>query len=284
MRRWKLALAVAVTLGVAIWGIGFAGNRAEPTGLGSMKVPSFAKLARQAAGTGAIRPLGQPEFNATFASGKLDNKLWSTCYPWMDGPSGCTNFGEVAEYEWYMPGQVSISGQSLALHAEQIPTSGLSKNGKPQEYNCRSGMVTSYPGFRFEYGYVQVEAWIPESLGLWPAIWLAAANEQWPPEIDMLESWGVRTQAAVYFHPVGAEVVGNVMHPGIPQGWHTISLSWTKSQLTYFIDGKALLTVHQRIPHQQMYFVLNLAEWQPARTSAYCNGQLLIRSVKVWRI
>jgi beta-glucanase (GH16 family) len=286
MRRWRLALAAAVALGIAVWAVGFAGSHAVPTGLGQAagRLPSFAKLAREAAAKGAITPIGPPEFSATFTSGKLDNKLWATCYPWMDGPSGCRNFGSAPEYEWYLPSQVSISGQTLALRAEQVPTSGLNQNGQPQEYSCRSGMVTTYPGFRFEYGYIQVEAWIPESLGLWPAIWLAAANEKWPPEMDLLESWGNRFQAAVYFHAVGAAVVGNVMHPGIPQGWHTIALSWTKSQLTYFIDGKEFLTAHQRIPAQQMYFIVDLAEWQPPSTPAYCSGQLLIRSIKVWRV
>jgi hypothetical protein len=33
-----------------------------------------------------------------------------------------------------------------------------------------------------------------------------------------------------------------------------------------------------------MYFIANLAEYQPTSTPAYCNGQLLIRSIKVWHV
>jgi beta-glucanase (GH16 family) len=286
MQRWRLALAAAVALGVAICGVGFVSNHAEPTGLGkaAVKLPSFAKLARQATAKGAITPLGPPEFSATFTSGKLDKKIWAVCFPWMNQSSGCTDFGNVDEHQWYLPSQVDVAGQALALHAQQIPTAGFDKNGQRQQYSCRSGMVTTYPGFRFEYGYVQVEAWIPASPGLWPAIWLAAANLQWPPEIDLIESWGVNNKSAAYFHPADAAPVAGRMSPPISQGWHTFALSWTQSQLTYFVDGNVLLTVRQQIPHQQMYFIANLAEYQEPITPSYCNGQLLIRSIKVWRI
>jgi len=284
MRRWRLALATAVALGMAICGIGLVSSHAEPTGLGQTKLPSFAKLAKRASAKGAITPIGTPEFSATFTSGKLDKRLWSTCFPWMDHPSGCTDFGNSFEQQWYLPSQVSVSGNALSLRAQQIPTAGKNKDGQPKQYSCRSGMATTYPGFRFEYGYVQVEAWIPAAPGLWPAIWLAAANQQWPPEIDMIESWGASVHSGVYFHPIGAKFVTGLLHPPISQGWHTFALSWTQSQLTYFVDGKVHLTVHQGIPHQQMYFIANVAEYQPPRTPAYCNGQLLIRSIKVWHI
>jgi beta-glucanase (GH16 family) len=288
MRRWKLVLAVAVAVGAAIWAVGFSGDRVQPTGLGPTRSPSFAKLARKAAVKGTITPAGTPEFSATFTGHKLDTAIWGTCYPWMDQPSGCTNLGNGAEgHQWYLPSQVQLSGGNLALVAQQVPTAGVDAGGQPYEYPCRSGMVTSYPGFRFEYGFVQVEAWIPTSPGLWPAIWLGAANLNWPPEIDMLESFSgpgsVLPHSAVYLHSTGGKASGQTMSPMITQGWHTIALSWTESQLTYYIDGKVLMTVHQGIPHQPMYFIANLAEWLPITGPADCNGQLLIRSVKVWK-
>jgi beta-glucanase (GH16 family) len=290
MRRWKLALAVAVALGVAIWGVGLRSNHVQPSGLGltRARLPSFAKLAHEASLKGTMTPAGTPEFSATFTGHQLDTAIWSTCYPWMDRPSGCTNLGNnTEEQQWYLPSQVRVSGGDLALTAEQIPTPGVDASGQPREYPCRSGMATTYPGFKFEYGFVQVEAWIPTAPGLWPAVWLAAANLNWPPEIDMLESFSGSSAAhsAVYFHSaVGNQLSAQTMSPMITQGWHTISLSWTESQLTYYIDGKVLMTVHQGVPQQPMYLIADLAEWLPAATPAYCNGQLLIRSVKVWKL
>jgi beta-glucanase (GH16 family) len=287
MRRWKLVLAVAVAVGAAIWAVGFSGDRVQPTGLGPTRSPSFAKLARKAAVKGTITPAGTPEFSATFTGHKLDTAIWGTCYPWMNLPSGCTNFGNGSGIqEWYLPSQVRVTGGNLALVAQQIPTTGTDASGQPYQYPCRSGMVTTYPGFKFEYGFVQVEAWIPTGPGLWPAIWLAAANLSWPPEIDMLESFSgsAGAHSAVYFHSaVGDQLTGQTLDPMITQGWHTISLSWTQNQLTYYIDDKVVMTVHQGIPDQPMYLIANLAEWLPT-AAGDCNGELLIRSVKVWKL
>ena len=69
-------------------------------------------------------------------------------------------------------------------------------------------------------------------------------------------------------------------------GWHTFSLSWTRTQLTWMLDGRVIMRSTQHIPHQQMYFIANLAdEVVPGRTAPgpQCSGSLLIRSVKVWK-
>jgi beta-glucanase (GH16 family) len=285
MRRWRLALSVALVLGLAIWGVGLQLSRVQPTGVGAttIKMPSYAKLVQKATSKGALKPVGPPEFSATFTGNTLDTSIWATCYPWSDKPTGCSNLGNDYEHQWYLPGQDRVSDGHLALVAQQLPTPGIDGSGQPVEYSCRSGLVTTYPGFQFEYGYIQVKAWIPEAPGLWPALWLAAANQKWPPEIDMLESWGDRFQSGVFFHPVGAPPVTELMAPPITQGWHTIALSWTASQITYYIDGTVMLTLRQGIPHQPMYFIANLAEYQAVTSPAYCKGQLLIQSVNVWR-
>jgi beta-glucanase (GH16 family) len=285
MRRWKLALVLALAIGAAIWGVGLRLSHVQPTGIvaAKLRMPSFAKLAHEATTKGSITPVGTPEFTATFTGNQLDTSVWTTCYPWADKPTGCTNLGNSFEHQWYMPSQVHVSGGSLAIVAQQTPTQGLDASGQPFTYSCRSGLVTTYKGFQFEYGFIQVKAWIPTGAGLWPAIWLAAANYAWPPEIDMLESWGKSFQSGVFFHPVNAPPVTELMEPPIKQGWHTISLSWTATQLTYYIDRTALLTLHEGIPHQPMYLIANLAEYQPVTSPAYCKGQLLIQSVNVWR-
>jgi beta-glucanase (GH16 family) len=282
MRRWKLGVGLAVVLGLAIWGLGMQGSRAEPSGLG----PATPKLRaiprpRPTAKPAIAQPTGKPEFSAAFTGNRLDTAVWSTCYPYMDLPTGCTNFGN-REYQWYLPSQVHVSDGNLRLVARRTATPGTTKHGAPHEYECRSGMVTTYPSLRFKYGYVQIAAWIPASPGLWPALWLAAANNSWPPEIDMLEAWGTSQAAGEYFHPVGAPQVREVVAPKLAFGWHTFALDWSKSQLTWIIDGKVMLTVHKRIPHQKMYLVLNVAEAvQP--TPGDCSGTMLVSSVKVWR-
>ena len=288
MRGWKPALGVAIVLTIGFWDVGIPGQQAQPARSGITSSP--APRVRAAASPGGIPPTAPPEFSATFAGSRLSTSVWATCYPWMDLPSGCRNFGN-REYEWYLPSQDQVSGGVLHLVALRSGTAGKAADGSPREYACRSGMVTTYPGFRFRYGYLQVVARIPASPGLWPALWLAAADLHWPPEIDILEGWGPETRkplnpnpyTAAYFHPVGAKYVKAVIPSNLAIGWHTFGLSWTRNKLIWLLDGKVVLTVRKRVPHQKMYFIADLAESLYPAHANQCNGSLLIRSVKVWK-
>jgi len=89
----------------------------------------------------------------------------ATCYPWAK--NGCTNFGNGGqEKEWYTASQDTVKNGFLNLIAQREPTAGVNAKGAPQEYACRSGMVTTFPGFRFKYGYLQITAHIPFKTGL----------------------------------------------------------------------------------------------------------------------
>jgi beta-glucanase (GH16 family) len=226
-------------------------------------------------------PKGKPEFSASFYGLHLNTKVWDTCYP-ADSQSGCTNFGN-KEYEWYVPGRVRLSKGVLSLSTRRVATKGKAADGKPKEYGCRSGMITSYPGFRFTYGFVQVVAKVPHKAGLWPALWLAAADLKFPPEIDMIEAWsGAKTETAAFLHPVGAPQDRGLIPESLTTNWQTYSLSWTKSRLTFYVGSKKVLTVTKRIPHQAMYFVANVAEYTKPEKGD-CYGGMQIRSVKVWK-
>jgi beta-glucanase (GH16 family) len=222
-------------------------------------------------------------FDARFTGSSLDTSVWATCYPWADVRTGCTNYGNT-EYQWFLPSQDRISGGSLHLVAEPVATSGRTAQGKPEEYSCRSGMVTTYPSFRFEYGVVQVVARIPSTGGLWSGLWLAAANLKWPPEIDILEYWGQPVDyTGLYLHPVtGPRVVAHPATGNLAAGWHTFTLYWTPDELAWFIDGRADLYTSQHVPHQMMYFIADLADYRLHQADG-CDGSLLIRSVKVWQ-
>lgn len=271
----------AVLLAVGIISAGWVWGLRVPAESGSRDVPSSPSLPR---------PLseGWPLiFDGQFTGQRLNTSAWGTCYPWAAQGSGCTNFGkDNHEREWYLPSQVRVSGGVLHLVAQHIPTSGRDAHGMPMEYACRSGMVTTFPSFRFKYGYVQIVARIPSGPGLWPALWLAAANLKWPPEIDIFERWArPRNRTGVYLHPVGAPlVIGHPATADLSVGWHTFSLLWTSSKLAWFIDGNRVMTVYQNIPDQPMYILADLASYGDQRAPGECDGTMLIRSVKVWRV
>lgn len=280
--KWRHTVALGIpVLGVlAVCGAGIlapvpaAGAQASVTAVAhpAIRVPK------------AVRPpKGKPRFDATFSGSHLSTKIWDTCYPKLANfNGGCTNWGNPQEEEWYQASQVKVSGGTVHLIARREKTVGATSTGARKVYGCRSGMITSYPGYRFEYGFVQVVARIPHAKGLWPALWLAAFNGKYPPEIDMVESWGVSQTTGSYFHGEGGYRARARYSPKLTVGWHTYSLSWTGSRLKYYVDSKLVLTVKKDVPRQRMYFIANLAEYKPAKTG-YCTGQLQIRSVKIWK-
>jgi beta-glucanase (GH16 family) len=297
MSRWRVVLGAVIVLAIGIWDVGLPGHSASP-GTAAAKPSASASPAQNLSApvvpdvAGVIHPKGAAEFNATFTGSRLDTSVWDTCYPWMD-QRGCMNFDNArTELEWYLPSQDQVYGGALHLVAQSLPTAGRSATGAPKEYACRSGMVTSDRGFQFEYGYIQVVAQIPATAGLWGALWLDPANFGWPPEIDILEAWGgPLPYAGSFFHYRSGTRLGHnkaVLSPATKAfGWHTFALSWTKTQMTWLLDGKVELTVRQHVPHQQMFFIANLAEAvspaQPNVGLGDCDGKLLIRSVKVWK-
>lgn len=317
-KYWRSALAVGVVCAVAavvIW-VGLAGQHSTPTrgaavhSSASVVASASPSPSASASSTipmpgvagipGIIHPQGKPEFSATFSGSTLDKSVWATCYPYQsfNFSTGCTNFGNIRhEDEWYTPSQVQVGNGTLNLIAQREPTAGYTSNGSAETYSCRSGMVTTYPGLQFQYGYIQIVANIPSGPGLWPALWLAAANLQWPPEMDILEAWGSGQSvdgppyAAVYYHfstPTNndAYIKATVAPPTLAIGWHTFALSWTATQMTWLLDGRAIMTTYQHIPQQKMFLIANLAEAVstdvPNVPPGQCSGDLQIRSVAVW--
>jgi beta-glucanase (GH16 family) len=273
---------LSAILAVGVVGVGVAAK------LHSKHSPS--KVVAVKLATPPVTPPASPPaswkltFNPSFTGTTLDSAVWDTCYPWDTSSSGCTNFGNTSDEdkEWYLSSQDQVSGGVLHLVAQREPTPGSDQQGAPKEYACRSGMVTTDPGFRFEYGYVQVVAKLPFGKGLWPALWLAAANEKWPPEIDIEEHWHTDPFERVYLHPtVGPRQGGEVSTPNLAVGWHTFTLSWTKTRLSWYYDGKQVFTTTTDIPQQSMYLIANLAV--DDASPGGCSGSLLIKSVKVWQ-
>ena len=279
MRGHKAAVGLGFTVLAVLWGLPAAG--ASASGPGAAALSTAGSASRHA--TAAVpQPKEKPEFDGTFRGLHLNRKIWDTCYPTMQSyHGGCQNWGNHEEAEWYLPSQVKVSKGRVALVAERTRTVGATSTGARKVYECRSGMITSYPGLRFKYGFVQVVAKIPHAEGLWPALWLLPANGQWPPEIDMVESWGVNVLTGSFYHPDTGRRSRSTYSPSLTEGWQTYSLSWTRSKLTYWVGNQVVLTVTKNVPRQRMFFLADLAEYLPAKPG-YCSGRMLIKSVKVW--
>jgi beta-glucanase (GH16 family) len=295
MRVGKVhAAAVGVVVAVAVAALGFVRGSVGPPAAGSARNvgPSPAPGIPFSRVRGPLRYISppvyasrlgsgwKPSFAAAFTGSRLDTSLWGTCYPW-EAEGGCTNFGNSDEDEWYVPAQDQVYDGALHLIARQAPTPGLSSNGGEKTYAYRSGMVTTYPGFRFQYGYLQVIAQIPYGLGLWPALWLAPANKAWPPEIDILEHYGTAADYTQHLHAANMSVLaGSEDTVNLAVGWHAFGLYWSPSRIIWYVDGQPVLSASQGVPQQPMYFIANLAVYQQ---NVAGSAALDIRSVTVWQ-
>jgi beta-glucanase (GH16 family) len=241
---------------------------------------SPARTAASPASDGPPASLGtswKQTFNATFTGSALNTSVWGTCYPW-ESAAGCANYGNSdIEYQWYTPSQDQVQDGALQLVAEKAPTDG---DGKTYDY--RSGLVTTFPGYKFQYGYIEVDARVPTATGLWSALWLAAANEQWPPEIDILEHWDAQNQYWEYYHPSNAPREDTSTPASDVTGWHEFGLYWDQSEIIWYIDGREVFHAVRNVPQQPMYFLANVAVHNSG-VSLSGDSSLDIKSVKVWQ-
>jgi beta-glucanase (GH16 family) len=223
-------------------------------------------------------------FSATFSGSELDDSVWSTCYPWFTAGTGCTNFGNPNEEEWYLPSQDEVSGGVLHLVATETPTTGTDEGGAAKTYPYASGMVTTDPSFTFTYGYVQIVASIPGGSDTWPALWMLSVSQNWPPEIDIMENWGAaNTEKATIWWGTSQDPLHKsttVTASNLTAGWHTFGLAWAPGALTWYLDGKVVATyTGGKVPDGPMYLLANLAIDGPAASGASFN----VKSVQVWQ-
>jgi hypothetical protein len=215
------------------------------------------------------------EFNGT----SLDLNNW---IPNVGGSSDTQLTPSANSPTTYDPSQATVSNGDLSLAA-------ISKTEDNEPYTS-GGVWTGNGKFSIAPTAntpVVMEARIDlpaASIGVianWPAFWAAGTN--WPNdgEIDTME--GLGGSAAYHFHygtssdeqSEGASVAGDYT------GWHTYSVIWTTSSVTFFYDGLQVGQLTSGITDQPMPIILNYAVGGyggPIVTPA----TMLVDYVRVW--
>lgn len=102
--------------------------------------------------------------------------------------------------------------------------------------------------FSFTYGFVEVRAKLPCSLGTWPAIWtLGTSPGNWPGigEIDIMEQRGTSSAekktvlATLHMaaHYGGGGITANRALPDACNAFHNYQLTWTSNKIELGVDG-----------------------------------------------
>ena len=172
----------------------------------------------------------------------------------------------------------------LTISADRAPEK-LSRDLGGFKYT--SGLISTQPSFSQTYGYFEMRAKLPAGKGVWPAFWLLPMDLSWPPEIDVMESVGDPSKVYVTYHSSAAKLDGVELRVA-PGAFHVYAVSWTRTDVIWFIDGKEV----RRAPtppdmHKPMYMLANVAlggDWagQPDASTPF-PARLQIDYIRAYR-
>lgn len=135
-------------------------------------------------------------------------------------------------------------------------------------------------GFQdWQYGRFEIRARVPESKGIWSAIWMLPSDTTiygpWPKsgEIDIMENVGydpdsivasVHTEAHNYF--IGTGMSHRINIPENSEEFHTYTLEWHENEIVMSVDNKEYFSYekdgkgYEKWPFDQpMFLILNIA-------------------------
>lgn len=161
------------------------------------------------------------------------------------------------ELQYYSTNNVKVANGLLTLIAKEENTHGR---------NFTSGAVHTKNMFNFLYGKVEMKAKLPSGQGIFPAFWMMTNKENtWLPEIDILEMLGHKpNEIWMVLHGLDENnkkktVSQSYMGKDFSKAFHTYSLEWTPTKLTWLIDGEIRFETSEYIPHEEMYLYINTA-------------------------
>lgn len=108
-----------------------------------------------------------------------------------------------------------------------------------------SGLLHTMNSFSQAYGYFEMRAQLPAEPGTWPGFWLLRADGHWPPELDVVETYGANPTAlvsSVHTGLNGGDTFQQVWtsQPTLVTGFHTFGALWTPQTVTFYYDGDAV--------------------------------------------
>jgi len=226
---------------------------------------------------------GRLVFSDEFDDGVVDEAKWDFEYP-RHGDMAHSNWDN-GEAQWYKRENVTEVGGRLLLIARRERTVSP-ESGRAFGYS--SGLIQSKPSFSFRYGYMEARMRLPKGSGLWPAFWTWPSNEQWPPEIDVMEFYGDNpTLTHQTYHYAGGSSGSEAAAEDWTSGWHTFAVDWRPDGLDWYVDRRRVKSA-AKAPAVDMYLIANLAICSPKRcaapdSSTRLPAALRVDYVRVWK-
>lgn len=166
-------------------------------------------------------------FEDRFDQGSLDTSKWSIGYGW-----GRTSDGR-REYVRDRDVWIDDSADQLVLNIDHDGNDGW-----------YSGAVNTKDKHAQQHGYWEARLKPPEAVsGLLPSFWAKPNNEDWPPEIDVVEWMGSRTTSVHHVHyrdDSGKDDWGYYHDTGedLSANFHVYGCEWTPEEVIWYLDGE----------------------------------------------
>jgi beta-glucanase (GH16 family) len=218
---------------------------------------SFASVQAAAA---AASPVGGPSgtnwaqtFGDEFDGASVNRSAWRSDY----FPNGGN--GEMQQYVT----DNSHNSYMVSNGILQIVGRKESLNGQPYT----SGIIHTKGLFEQKYGYFEMRAKVPAGKGYWPAFWLLPDQDNWVPEVDVMEILcdkpNVDYMTYHYNNSSGSYTQTQSTYSGtnFSIGWHTFAVDWEPNAMVWYVDGveQKRVTDSSIIPSMPMYLIANLA-------------------------
>ncbi len=230
-----------------------------------------------------------PVFDDEFTGTSLNTSWWNYNYPWGTYHNGEANMN---------PSEVFVNN-GLTLQAEDRRSIwnpwGIWSNtfNKYIPFDYTSGTINTDGKESWHYGYFEGRFKMPPATSTWPAFWMLQ-DGGWPPELDIFELAGSRSDDHYTYHYSGASgplSFGSDFTTGgnLSQGWHNYGFEWTPNHLNYYVDDKLIKSFYDPADIAQMknmYFLIDLqvGGWAPDPVASDYPQQLKCQWVKVWQI
>ncbi|MEE9349154.1 MAG: sialate O-acetylesterase [Flavobacteriaceae bacterium] len=174
-----------------------------------------------------------------FNGDKLNKKSWT-----HELGNGCPRLCGWGNNEkvWYRPENSVIDNGILTMNV---------KKDKEQEGYWSSSRIITSNKVNFKMGRIDVRAKLPETRGLWPAIWLLGQNRAeigWPKcgELDIMEEVGhmpFRVRGTTIFpdSKKKTQFIGEkfeLQHSKFSDDFHVFSIVWDEKGIQYLVDNK----------------------------------------------
>lgn len=198
----------------------------------------------------------------------------------------------------------SVSNGLLSIIAvREAMSSAVYSDSRNQGFS--SARLITQGKYSFTYGFVEVRAKLPCSLGTWPAIWMLGSSAgAWPDigEIDIMEQRGINSAAKqtvlatvhMQAHFGGGGITANRSLPDACNAFHNYQLTWSASKIELGVDG-TIYNTYSKPPgatnsnwpfDKPQYLLLNLAmggDLGGAVPSSFARDSMQVDYVRVYQ-